>query len=124
MAEPAEADRGSAQSARRDHTLGSALHHSVLWYFQRIAQRLGAEREQAYLQKFSFGNMDSTSALTSFWVGGSLQVTPEEQLAFWLKLYENALPVAPSAAATVKELIVQPRGVTMNAAGELDQFVA
>jgi beta-lactamase class D len=106
------------RSARRDHTLGSSLRHSVLWYFQRIAQRLGAEREQAYLQKFGFGNMDSSSSLTSFWVGGSLQVTPEEQLQFWLKLYQNQLPVASSAATTVKTLIVQPRGVVVNAAGE------
>lgn len=105
-------------SARRDHTLGSALQHSVLWYFQRIAQRLGAQREQAYLEKFSFGNMDASSALTSFWVGGSLQVSPDEQLEFWLKLYENRLPVAPSAVATVKKLIVQPRGAVVNAAGE------
>ena len=106
------------QSARRDHTLGSSLQHSVLWYFQRIAERLGAEREQAYLRKFNFGNMDSSSALTRFWVGGSLQVTPEEQLQFWLKLYQNQLPVASSAVATVKKLIVQPRGVVVNAAGQ------
>jgi beta-lactamase class D len=105
-------------SSRRDHTLGSALRHSVLWYFQRIAKRLGAEREQAYLQKFEFGNMDSTSALTGFWVGGSLQVTPEEQQAFWVKLYENQLPIAASAVTTVKALIVQPRGVVVNAVGE------
>jgi beta-lactamase class D len=106
------------ESARRDHTLASAIRHSVLWYFMRLAQRLGPEREQAYLQKFAFGNMDSSSALTSFWVGGSLQVTPEEQLAFWLKLYENKLPIAASATSTVKLMLVQPRGIVTNAAGE------
>jgi beta-lactamase class D len=84
----------------------------------RLAQRLGPEREKAYLQKFAFGNMDASSALTSFWVGGSLQVTPEEQLAFWLKLYENTLPVAASAATSVKQMLIQPRGVVINAAGE------
>lgn len=105
-------------SARRDHTLASAIHHSVLWYFMRLAERLGAEREKAYLQKFAFGNMDSSSALTGFWVGGSLQVTPEEQLAFWLKLYENTLPVAAWAASTVKQMLIQPRGVVINAAGK------
>jgi beta-lactamase class D len=105
-------------SARRDHTLASALRHSVLWYFQRVAQRLGAEREKAYLEKFAFGNMDSSSALTSFWVGGSLQVTPEEQQSFWLKLYENKLPMAAPAIAMVKEMLIQPRGVVTNAAGE------
>jgi beta-lactamase class D len=105
-------------SARRDHTLASALRHSVLWYFMRLAQRLGPEREHAYLEKFAFGNMDSSSAPTRFWVGGSLQVTPEEQLAFWLKLYENELPVAASAASTVRHMLIQPRGVVINAAGE------
>ncbi len=105
-------------SARRDQTLASAIRHSVLWYFMRLAERLGPEREKAYLQKFGFGNMDSSSALTRFWVGGSLQVTPEEQLAFWLSLYENELPVAASAAATVKQMLIQPRGVVINAAGE------
>ena len=104
-------------SARRDHTLSSALRHSVLWYFQRVAQRLGAEREKAYLQKFAFGNMDSSSALTSFWVGGSLQVTPEEQQSFWLKLYENQLPIAAPAVAMVKAMLIQPRGAVTNAAG-------
>ena len=105
-------------SARRDHTLASAIRHSVLWYFMRLAERLGPEREQAYLQKFAFGNMDSSSALTRFWVGGSLQVTPEEQLAFWLSLFQNKLPVAASVAATVKQMLIQPRGVVVNAAGE------
>jgi beta-lactamase class D len=106
------------ESARRDHTLASAIRHSVLWYFMRLAQRLGPEREKAYLQKFAFGNMDSSSALTSFWVGGSLQVTPEEQLAFWLKLYENRLPIAASAISTVKQMLIQPKGIVTNAAGE------
>ncbi len=105
-------------SARRDHTLASAIRHSVLWYFMRLAERLGPEREKAYLQKFAFGNMDSSSALTRFWVGGSLQVTPEEQLAFWRKLYENTLPIGASAASTVKQMLIQPPGVVINAAGE------
>jgi beta-lactamase class D len=33
------------ESSRQDHTLASALRHSVVWYFQRVAQRLGPERE-------------------------------------------------------------------------------
>lgn len=104
-------------SARRDHNLASAIRHSVLWYFMRIAERLGAEREQAYLRTFTFGNMDSSSALTRFWIGGSLQISPEEQQAFWVKLYENKLPVAATAVSAVKEMLVQPRGVVVNAAG-------
>lgn len=105
-------------SSRRDHTLASALRNSVVWYFQRIAERLGPERERAYLQKLSFGNMDGSSGLTTFWLGGSLQITPEEQQAFWVRLYENRLPVAPAAVAAVKRMLIQPSGVVVNAAGE------
>ena len=105
-------------SARRDHTLASAIRHSVVWYFQRVAERLGAGRERAYLQRLAFGNQDPGSGLTTFWVGGSLLVTPEEQLAFWIRLYENRLPVAPAAVAAVKAMLVQPEGTVVNAAGE------
>jgi beta-lactamase class D len=105
-------------SARRDHTLASAMRHSVLWYFQRIAERLGPARETAYLQKFGYGNMDATSELTRFWIGGSLRVSPEEQQAFWLKLYRNQLPVSARSVEQVKAMLIQPTGVIVNAAGE------
>jgi beta-lactamase class D len=49
-------------SARRAHTLATAMKNSVVWYFQKIAQRLGPEREASYLRKFSYGNMDISSA--------------------------------------------------------------
>lgn len=106
------------ESSRRDHTLASAVQNSVVWYFQRLATKLGAEREQAYLRKLNFGNMDSSSGLTTFWIGGSLQITAEEQLAFWIRLYENTLPIAPAAVATVKTILVEPSGTVVNAAGQ------
>jgi beta-lactamase class D len=106
------------ESARRDHTLASAIRHSVVWYFQRVAERLGAGREQMYLRRLAFGNQDPSSGLTTFWIGGSLLVTPEEQAAFWMRLYENRLPVAASAVQAVKAALVQPHGSVVNAAGE------
>jgi beta-lactamase class D len=106
------------ESSRRDHTLSSAIRHSVVWYFQRIAERLGADREAAYLRRFGYGNMDATSGLTTFWIGGSLQITPEEQQSFLLKLYQNKLPTAKSAVQAVRRMLVQPPGVVVNAAGE------
>ena len=57
------------ESAKRDHTLASAVRHSVLWYFQRVAERLGPEREAQYLRRLAYGNMDASSGLTTFWIG-------------------------------------------------------
>src|SRR5262249_40396066 len=102
----------------RDHTLASAMRFSVVWYFQRVAQRLGEARERAYLRKLSYGNGDSSSALTSFWLGGSLLISPEEEEQFVLRLFRNDLPVQPRAMQIVRDILVQPRGSVVNAQGE------
>jgi len=105
-------------SWRRDHNLASAMANSVVWFFQRLARDLGPARERAYLEKLPYGNADSSSGLTSFWLGESLLVSPEEQLRFLLRLYEGDLPVSPGAMAAVRRTLVQPPGVVVNAAGQ------
>lgn len=102
---------------RQDHTLASAMRWSVVWYFQRLAERLGMERERDYLGRFRYGNADPSSGLTTFWLGGSLAISPEEQVAFLERLYSDALPVRPEVMRTVREILIQPRGRVTNATG-------
>jgi beta-lactamase class D len=112
---------GSPQSFeawRHDHTLASAMRFSVVWFFQRVAERLGETRERDYLRHFAYGNADSSSGLTSFWLGGSLTISPEEQERFLLRLYGNTLSVSQQAMDIVRKAIVQPSGMIVNATGE------
>ncbi len=97
-------------SWERDHDLGSALEHSVVWYFQRLAADLGEERTQAYLDRLDYGNRDLSGGLTTYWLDSSLTVSVDQQLAFLEQLYRDALPVSPGAMATVRELIVYEQG--------------
>lgn len=105
-------------ASRRDHTLASAIRHSVVWYFQKLAVRLGTQRERDYLQRFAYGNMDSSSGLTTFWLGGSLLISPDEQMAFLRKLYAGNLPVRESALVALRKMLIQPRNVVVNALGQ------
>ena len=102
----------------RDHTLASAMHFSVVWYFQEIARRLGPERERAYLERFHYGNQDASGGLTTFWLGRSLAISPEEEQRFFLDLYGGRLDASPAAIATLKRILVQPAGTIVNAQGE------
>jgi beta-lactamase class D len=104
-------------SWRRDHTLRTAMRDSVVWYFQTLAERLGETREREYLQRLDYGNKDSSSGLTTFWLGGSLVISPEEQVRFWQDLYADALPVVKHHLATVREILAQARGQVVNANG-------
>lgn len=103
---------------KRDHTLATAMRYSVVWYFQEIAKRLGMDRERAYLGRFEYGNQDPSSGLTTFWLGGSLAISPEEQVQFLRKMYDDSLPVSPRAREVVRAILVQPAGKVVNAQGE------
>jgi beta-lactamase class D len=103
---------------RRDHTLQSAMRFSAVWWFQRVAEKLGAKREHDYLRRLAYGNADSSSGLTTFWLGGSLVISPDEQKQFLLRLFASTLPVRRDAMRTVREILVQPKGMVVNARGE------
>lgn len=102
---------------RHDHDLRTAMRDSVVWYFQRLAERLGATREQHYVEAFDYGNRDARGPLTSFWLGNSLQISPDEQLAFLQRFFGGKLPVKDSAVRTVREILVQPSGHIVSALG-------
>lgn len=103
---------------KRDHTLATAMRYSVVWYFQRVATMLGAEREHEYLARFNYGNQDSSSGLNTFWLDESLRISPDEQARFLVRLYDDTLPVSRDAMRRVRDILVQPPGVVVNAFGE------
>ena len=101
----------------RDHTVISALRPSVLWFFQRIAPRIGAERMKSWLERFSYGNQDVSGPVTEYWINGRLQVSPLEQVAFLRKFYRERLPVAAGHMRAVREGLEQKPGTVQNALG-------
>ena len=103
---------------RRDHTLASAMRYSVVWYFQEIAKRLKMDGEDFYLRRLRYGNEDASSGLTTFWLGGSLRISPVEQITFLRRLYYGELPVSDRAMQIVRDILVQPPNVIVNATGE------
>ena len=105
-------------SWRHDHSLASAMRYSVVWFFQDLATTLGQQRERAYLDRFEYGNRDASGGLTTFWLGRSLAISPEEQVAFLRKLYEGQLNVTPAATKIVRQILIQPSGKVTNARGE------
>lgn len=91
---------------------------SSLPYTGALFSMLGADRERAYLERLDYGNRDASSGLTTFWLGESLRISPEEQERFLVRLYEDQLPVSRDAMRSVREVLVQPPGVVVSAMGE------
>lgn len=100
-----------------DHTVLSAMKPSVLWFFQRMAPKIGAARAHDWLQRFAYGNADTSGEITSYWVNGTLRISPDEQLAFLRKFYDTALPVSKTYVDQLQGAMQQAPGTVENARG-------
>ncbi|WP_233562372.1 penicillin-binding transpeptidase domain-containing protein, partial [Sorangium cellulosum] len=90
----------------RDHDLASAMKHSVFWFYQEVARRIGPERMKAHLDAFGYGNRDISGGIDWFWLTGGLRITPHEQVDFQRRLHAGALPCSPRSLDIVKRIIV------------------
>ena len=97
-------DKGYA-AWNQDHNLETAMQNSVVWVFQELAQRIGNERMQQYIDLVGYGNQDISGSDT-FWLEGNLRISQEEQIDFLRRLYKDELPFSESSMSTVKEIMV------------------
>lgn len=100
-----------------DHTVFSAMKPSVLWFFQRMAPRIGAARATEWLEKFSYGNANASGDIARYWVNGRLLISADEQLAFLAKFYGGTLPVKKIYVDRLKDAMEQAAGTVENARG-------
>ncbi|MFM8533695.1 MAG: penicillin-binding transpeptidase domain-containing protein [Acidimicrobiia bacterium] len=100
-----------------DHTVLSAIRPSVLWFYQRMAPKIGASRAKEWLDKFGYGNRDTSGPITAYWINGTLRISPDEQLAFLKKFYDATLPVSKVHLDQVKGATFQAPGTVENARG-------
>jgi beta-lactamase class D len=100
-----------------DHTVLSAMKPSVLWFFQRIAPRIGAGRMHDWLSRFEYGNAKTSGPIAEYWVNGTLRVSVNEQVRFLERFYKGTLPVSGAHATAVRQSLDHKPGTFQNARG-------
>ncbi|WP_378952931.1 class D beta-lactamase [Pelosinus sp. sgz500959] len=94
----------------QDHTLGSAMRNSVVWYYQAMARDIGEERMQEWLNRCSYGNRDIHGGIDQFWLNSSLKISPLAQIHFLEGLYKETLPFDKDIMKTVKRMMILQEG--------------
>ncbi|KIM10383.1 MAG: hypothetical protein KU37_10615 [Sulfuricurvum sp. PC08-66] len=90
----------------RTHSMRSAIAVSTVWFYQALARRIGAVRMQEMVAQIGYGNGDTSSELTHFWLGnGSLKISVQEQVAFLRRLVRYELPFSRAHIDTVKNIL-------------------
>lgn len=98
-----------SESWHRDHSLRTAIHESVVWFFQGTARAIGPERMREYLAALDYGNGEVEGAIDMFWLDdGSLRISGEEQLRFMARLYRGELTRGQEHVPLVREMLLRP----------------
>ncbi|MEM7303639.1 MAG: penicillin-binding transpeptidase domain-containing protein [Pseudomonadota bacterium] len=96
---------------RGAQTLRTAFKNSVVWYYRDLAEAVGTSRYRKHLTAFGYGNAEPGNAITAFWLGGPLALSPAEQSEFLDKLATGSLPVSSAHVTTLKDIAqVDKRG--------------
>ena len=95
----------------RDTDLPAALKHSVVWFYQEVARRVGPRRMAAWVEKLGYGNRRIAGApIDRFWLDGTLRISAIEQVEFLRRLHEHRLPVSREHVDLLLRLIELDRG--------------
>jgi beta-lactamase class D len=90
--------------------LSAALAGSAVWFFQILARRIGKDRYRHYLTQCRYGNAECDGAVDSFWLNGTLLISPLEQLSFISRFAQGELPFSDSVVSAVQDMLVVGRG--------------
>jgi beta-lactamase class D len=90
----------------KDMNMHEAFRVSSVPYYQEVARRIGKDTLQQWLDSLSYGSKKIHGAVDSFWLDGSLKITPDEQLGLAKKLYFNQLPFHRINQETVKRAML------------------
>ena len=107
--------RGNA-ATRGAQNLEAALGYAPPGDAREQVQNLGAGRMGEYLSRFTYGNADTRSG-GEYWNGGSLEISPSEQMHFLSRLFRNELPASRQAMTEVQSMLGQPPEVMVGRNG-------
>jgi beta-lactamase class D len=93
----------------KDLNLRDAFQASCVPAFQRLANRLGSDRMNHWLDTIGYGDKNTSSGLDVFWLPAparrTILISPMEQAELLRKLVRGKLPVKPASLKTLKDLM-------------------
>jgi beta-lactamase class D len=81
--------------------------NSTVWLYQRVAQRIGAQRMRERVRALEYGNADigPDADIAHFWLDGALRISAIEQVTFLERLSRRALPMSERSQSRVADIM-------------------
>ena len=94
------------QSWNQDLNLAQAFKFSAVCFFQELARRIGEEKMKEYITANHYGNEDISGGIDLFWLEGGLRISPDEQIEFLKKIYNDETIFSQSSVDILKKIMI------------------
>lgn len=94
----------------RTHTLRSALETESDWFYAQIADIIGIDPLEVWLNRSGFGNANLRGSRASFWSDGTLRIDTLQQALFYADLFSDDPAFDRYTAFDVKDLMHREAG--------------
>ncbi|MBE9168489.1 class D beta-lactamase [Pleurocapsales cyanobacterium LEGE 06147] len=101
-------DGSPIEEWNQDLNLRLAYKYSAVWFYQVLARRIGHQSMQEFINQVQYGNQQigAKEDIDKFWLEGELRITPQQQIAFLRRLYQNDLPFSQRTIDLVKDIMI------------------
>lgn len=90
----------------KNHNLDTAMQASVNWYFQSIDRQLKMPFIKKYIHSINYGNENTGTDISNYWLQSSLKISPIEQVLLLKKLFNNNLIFSSQNIDAVKKSLL------------------
>jgi beta-lactamase class D len=90
----------------QDLNLENAFKYSAVWFYQKLARKIGQEKMQYFINKNRYGNENISGGIDMFWLNGGLRISSDEQIELLKKLYSDSLEFYQRSMDIVKKIMV------------------
>jgi len=94
------------KSWNMDLNLAQAFKFSAVWFYQELARRIGEEKMKEYITANHYGNEDISGGIDLFWLEGGLRISPDEQIEFLKKIYNNETSFSQRSVDILKKIMI------------------
>lgn len=95
-----------------------AFQVSAIWFYEKLAKRIGREEYRSWLNRIGYGNGYLEEAGVDFWNFGSFGISPVHQILFLKALHQDELPFSTDTQQTVKKMMVEKESESYKISGK------
>lgn len=90
----------------QDLDMVKAFKYSGVWFYQKLARKIGEEKMQQYISLNHYGNENISGGIDRFWLDGGIRISADEQIEMLKKLYDNKLKFSQRNMDIVKQIMI------------------